>query len=123
MNPLRWCCAIVLTMIACLALCSGVISHYSYDQQVRTLPDSPPTRTFPLGTDELGRDRLARLLYGSRISLTLAPAAAFLSVLLAALAGGIAGLLGGRWAQWMTTGSNLTLSLPWLFLLMGVRAA
>lgn len=123
MTPLRWCCAGLLALIVCLALFSGVVTKYSYDQQVRTLPDSPPSRTFPLGTDELGRDRLARLLYGSRISLTLAPAAAFLSVLLAALAGGIAGLLGGRWEQWITASSNLTLSLPWLFLLMGVRAA
>jgi peptide/nickel transport system permease protein len=119
----KWLCGLALGVIICAALFSGLITRHSYDEQVRAQPDAPPSRTFPLGTDEVGRDRLARLLYGSRISLALAPAAALVSVFLAALAGAIAGLLGGRWERCITASSNLTLSLPWLFLLMGVRAA
>jgi ABC-type dipeptide/oligopeptide/nickel transport system permease subunit len=123
MNILRWTCAVVLAIIVCAVLFSGAVVRHAYDEQVRAQPDAPPSRAFPLGTDELGRDRFARLLYGGRVSLALAPAAALVSVLLAGLFGGIAGLMGGRWERSITAGSNLTLSLPWLFLLMGVRAA
>ena len=62
------------------------------------------------------------MLYGTRVSLILAPAAALLSTLLAALVGGTAGYLGGKWERTVTTGIDLFLSLPWLFLLLTVRA-
>ena len=54
--------------------------------------------------------------------LLLAPAAALLSTLIAALIGGAAGYLGGRWERIVTAGVDLFLSLPWLFLLLAVRA-
>jgi ABC-type dipeptide/oligopeptide/nickel transport system permease subunit len=104
------------------ALLADYVAPYSYEEQLRELPDSPPSRTFLLGTDELGRDRFSRLLYGARVSLVLAPAASMLAVAIAALLGGLAG--SNRIADLLVTGaSNLTMSLPWLFLLMGVRAA
>lgn len=120
---LRPICSSILIAISLAALFSGAVTRHAYDQQLRAEPDAPPSSTFLLGTDELGRDRLSRLLYGSRISLTLAPAAALLSVFFAAVLGGVAGLMGGPWEKSITAASNLTLSLPWLFLLMGVRAA
>jgi ABC-type dipeptide/oligopeptide/nickel transport system permease subunit len=61
-------------------------------------------------------------LYGTRISLLLAPAAALLSVLLAALIGGSAGLIGGWIRSSVMAATDLFLSLPWLFLLITVRA-
>lgn len=82
----------------------------------------PPSAQFPLGTDELGRDRLARLMQGTRVSLLLAPAAALLSTLLAAAIGGVAGYLGGRLDRAVLVIADLFLSLPWLLLLLAVRA-
>jgi ABC-type dipeptide/oligopeptide/nickel transport system permease subunit len=61
-------------------------------------------------------------LYGTRISLLLAPAAALLSTLMAAVIGGLAGYLGGTWARMAMAVTDLFLSLPWLFLLITARA-
>jgi peptide/nickel transport system permease protein len=104
------------------ALGAGWIAPHSYAEQSREFISAPPSPQFWLGTDELGRDCFARLLYGTRVSLLLAPAAALLSTLIAALIGGAAGFLGGRWERAVTAGIDLFLSLPWLFLLLAVRA-
>jgi len=61
-----------------------------------TLP-SRRTRnaSYVLGTDSLGRDLLTRLMYGARISLTVAFVAAFINLVIGILYGGVAGYLGG----------------------------
>lgn len=112
----------VLALVALASLFAGFIAPSSYSQQFRDAISAPPSARFLLGTDDLGRDRFARLLYGTRVSLLLAPAAALLSTLLAALIGGLAGYLGGRWERYVTSGIDLFLSLPWLFLLLAARA-
>src|SRR6202021_2115764 len=93
-----------------------------YARQYREVAGAPPSAAHWLGTDEIGRDRFARVLYGTRIALLLAPAAALLSTLMAALVGGLAGYLGGLWARLAMAATDLFLSLPWLFLLITVRA-
>jgi peptide/nickel transport system permease protein len=113
--------AIILLAVAA-ALGAGWIAPHTYAEQSREFISAPPSAHFWLGTDELGRDRFARLLYGTRVSLLLAPAAALLSTLLAGAIGGAAGYLGGRWERVVTAGIDLFLSLPWLFLLLAVRA-
>jgi peptide/nickel transport system permease protein len=94
----------------------------SYAHQFRDEPDAAPSNQHLLGTDDLGRDRFARVLYGTRVSLLLAPAAALLSSLLAVLIGGAAGFLGGWVERLVMAATDLFLSLPWLFLLITVRA-
>lgn len=113
---------VVLGSLVLASLFAGVLAPASYSEQFRDFISAPPSGRFPLGTDELGRDRFARLLYGTRISMLLAPAAALLSTLMAALIGGLAGYLGGRWERFITSAIDLFLSLPWLFLLLAVRA-
>ena len=54
-----------------------------------------PSPSHPLGTDELGRDVLMRLLAGGRVSLTIALAAALAAAALGTLVGLVAGYLGG----------------------------
>jgi peptide/nickel transport system permease protein len=112
----------ILLLAVTAALGAGWIAPHTYAEQSREFISAPPSSQFWLGTDELGRDRLARLLYGTRVSLLLAPAAALLSTLIAGLIGGAAGYLGGRWERAVTTAIDLFLSLPWLFLLLAVRA-
>jgi ABC-type dipeptide/oligopeptide/nickel transport system permease subunit len=110
-----------LLLVALTCALANVIAP-SYAHQFRDEADALPSRHHLLGTDDLGRDRFARVLYGTRVSLLLAPAAALLSSLLAVLVGGTAGFLGGRVERVVMAATDLFLSLPWLFLLLTVRA-
>ncbi len=122
MKTVRRTAGAVLVAIVAVALWPGAWTRSSYDQQFRELPDRAASRQFPLGTDELGRDRLSRTLYGTRASLIAAAAAALLSTALAAVVGGAAGFLGGWVDRAAVAVIDLMLSLPWLFLLIIVRA-
>lgn len=122
MRPARIFAFAVVLAVSALSLCAGWIAPAGYSKQFRESPSAPPSRQHLLGTDELGRDRLARMLYGTRISLLLAPAAALVSTALAALVGGLAGYLGGVWLRLARGFTDLFLSLTWLFLLITVRA-
>ena len=112
----------LLAAVFLTGLCASIFAPAPYARQFRNDTNHPPSRQFPLGTDELGRDRLSRLLYGIRISLLLAPAAALISTALAALIGGAGAYLGGIWERGTKLLTDLFLSLPWLFLLLTIRA-
>jgi len=70
---------------------------------------SPPAPGHWLGTDELGRDLLARLLAAARATLLITFSAAFLNVALGALLGGIAGFFGG----WLDAAMSFVIDLFW----------
>jgi peptide/nickel transport system permease protein len=122
MRMTRWVAIVFLSIAALAALAPEVWAPARYDAQFREAPDARPSPQFPLGTDALGRDRLSRLLYGTRVSLLLAPAAALLSCLLAAALGGVAGIAGGFLDRAILASVDVFLSVPWLLLLLMVRA-
>jgi peptide/nickel transport system permease protein len=123
MTTARIAALVLLTGIAALSLGVQWIWPHGYEEQFREHIDESPSAQFPLGTDELGRDRFARLLYGTRLSLLLAPAAAALSVLLAVAAGLAAALIGGVCDSALGALTDLLLSLPSLCVLVAARAA
>jgi peptide/nickel transport system permease protein len=122
MSPLQKAAASILCIVVVLMLLTTLLVPAPYARQFRDLPNAGPSTAHPLGTDALGRDSLSRLLYGTRVSLLLAPAAALLSTLIAALLGSAAGFLGGWFEQAVLALTDLSLALPWLFLLLTVRA-
>lgn len=113
---------VLLLLVAGVSLSANWLAPQGYAHQYRDDASAPPSREHWLGTDEIGRDRFARVLYGTRISLLLAPAAALLSTFMAAFIGGLAGYLGGIWARAAMAVTDLFLAMPWLFLLITVRA-
>jgi ABC-type dipeptide/oligopeptide/nickel transport system permease subunit len=123
MKAARIAALVLLSAAVISAVGAGWIAPEGPEHQFRDEPDAAPSAHHQLGTDELGRDRLARLLYGMRISLALAPLAALLTTALAALLGGIAGCFGGWTERACMFLADLFLSVPWLFLLITVRAA
>jgi peptide/nickel transport system permease protein len=122
MKAARQLACVVVVAVCALSLGANWLAPAGYAKQFRESPNAPPSRQHLLGTDDVGRDRFSRVLYGTRISLLLAPAAALVSTALAALIGGLAGYLGGIWLKLARAFIDLFLSLPWLFLLITVRA-
>jgi peptide/nickel transport system permease protein len=75
-----------------------------------------------LGTDELGRDILARMVYGARVSLTVGFFATLISVVVGSFLGAIAGYY-GRAADWIVSRLiEIVLCFPFLFLVLGIVA-
>jgi peptide/nickel transport system permease protein len=121
-NLWRRAACVLLLLVAGVSLSANWLAPQGYAKQYRAETDAPPSRQHWLGTDEIGRDRFARVLYGTRISLLLAPTAALLSTLMAAFVGGLSGYMGGTWARAAMAITDLFLAMPWLFLLITVRA-
>ena len=77
----------------------------------------------PLGTDYLGRDVLARLLSGARVSLFIGFTAPLLSILIGVFLGGISGYLGGRTDHWIMRVTDFVMALPFLLLMILFKVA
>lgn len=97
------------------------LNHFSYDtinlELDRPVP-SPPTRDNLLGTDDRGRDVLARLIYGFRLSVLFGFALTFVGTTIGILAGAIQGYLGGRTDLFMQRFIEIWSSMPELYLLI-----
>ncbi len=77
-----------------------------------------PSWAHPLGTDDLGQDVLARMLYGGRISLAVGVAAMLIGITVGTAAGAVAGYMGGVIDHTLMRLADLFLSLPQLPLLL-----
>ncbi|MCY0878870.1 MAG: ABC transporter permease [Firmicutes bacterium] len=82
----------------------------------------PPDAQFPLGTDDLGRNELARLMVGGQASLIVGFASAFVSMVFGTLYGMVAGLAGGWVDTVMMRVVDIILSIPALFILLFLDA-
>ncbi len=88
------------------------------------LPDAllPPSPAHWLGTDQLGRDVLARLMYGARVSLSVGFIAVAIAVVVGVIVGAIAGFYGGWIDAVLMRLVDTLLSIPTIFLLFAVIA-
>jgi peptide/nickel transport system permease protein len=82
-----------------------------------------PSSTHWLGTDQLGRDVMSRVLYGSRISLRVGLVVTSISLVVGAIVGLLAGLLGGLWDDILMRTTDIFLAFPGLILAMAISAA
>lgn len=115
-------CTCILGAVFTAGLLADLAAPWPYAQQFRETPNAPPSAKFWLGTDALGRDRYSRMIHATRVSLLLSLAAAALAVTGAAFIGGVAGMAGGVLESALMSASELTMALPWMFLLLTVRA-
>ena len=109
--------AILLVMVAAVLTGPFVyrvpINEIDFKAKLKT-----PSWSHPLGTDDLGQDLLARMLYGGRISLAVGVAAMLIAVTVGTLIGAAAGHVGGAVDHTLMRITDLFLSLPQLPLLL-----
>jgi peptide/nickel transport system permease protein len=94
-------CGLLIFIVACALLAPWISPHDPYFQDLtnRTVPPfwyEKGSWLHPLGTDQLGRDYLSRLIYGARISLLIGISVAIISGLIGTTMGMLAGYFGGR---------------------------
>jgi peptide/nickel transport system permease protein len=110
--------AVILGVIALAVLLGPLVWPVPINEIDFSAKLQGPSWKHPLGTDDLGQDLLARMLYGGRISLAVGLAAMFIAIVAGTLVGAIAGMSRGSVdaaLMWLT---DLFLSLPQLPLLL-----
>jgi peptide/nickel transport system permease protein len=119
--------AIPLIVLAVLVLAAAGAPLFAADPQQQQLIDSlrPPSWTgaHPLGTDQLGRDVFARLVYGARASLSVAAVSLGIAVVLGGLLGVVSGYLGGWVDTVLMRVTDVVLSLPIILVALTVGVA
>jgi len=115
---------LLLVFAVCAALASVItqtlgLPANNVDLSQRFLP---PSAAHPLGTDDFGRDQLARLLFGARVSLSVGFLAAAINLTVGAGLGMIAALYGGRVDDLISWLVNTVRTIPGLFLVLIVAS-
>ncbi|MBV9579128.1 MAG: ABC transporter permease, partial [Chloroflexi bacterium] len=110
---------IVLALLLIMTIIGPVVYRQSPDTIDYSASLQPPSLQHPFGTDDLGRDLLARTMLGGRVSMAVGVVAVLVAVTLGTLVGAMAGFFGGRADSGLMRLTDLFLALPQLpFLLM-----
>ncbi len=107
---------VVLAFLALAAILGPHLTPHAYDAVDKADVWSPPlTNGHLLGADALGRDLLARLLMGLRVSLAIGLVATLVSLVIGVAWGAVAGYVGGRLDETMMRIVDVLYSLPFIF--------
>jgi len=111
---------IIVVMLVILALAAPVIAPHDPAAQHPAQRLASTSLAFPLGTDNLGRCLLSRLLYGARVSLATAGAASLIVLLIGVSLGAVAGYAGGWADMFIMRVVDLLLAFPLLVLALAI---
>src|SRR5439155_3812451 len=120
---------LILLVVVGAALAAPWITRHDPATQSLIRRFTPPVwapggnSAYPLGTDQVGRDILSRIVYGARISLVVGIAAVVVSLLVGVTLGLLSGFLRGRVDAVIMTVVDVTLSFPQLLLALAFVAA
>ena len=114
----------VVVWVYLIALVTPLIAPYDLDTQISLLTARlvGPSSEFLLGTDDLSRDVLSRIMYGARISLSIGFVAVGISVTIGTLLGAVSGYLGGWVDTVVMRFVDMVISFPRLVLLIAIVA-
>ncbi len=121
-NKLAVAGGVIVVLLFLVALLAPVISPYNPDNIDRRHILEAPGPDHPFGTDDLGRDVLSRMIFGSRISLAVGFVAVGISTLLGMIVGALSGYYGGWSDRIAMRFIDIMLSIPTFFLILAVIA-
>lgn len=110
----------LLVVIGLAALCAPVITSSKPNDVDTQNVLKAPTRNHILGTDELGRDVFARLLYGGRVSLSVGLVAVSIFLAIGVVLGGLSGFFGGAVDTVIQRLTEMVMTLPTLLIIITV---
>ena len=121
-KPLGLVGGVIVLLLIITAIFADVITPYTPTEQSLADRLEPPSATHLLGTDNLGRDLLSRIIYGARISITVGLAGSALCTLVATLIGLISGFAGGKTDIIIQRFVDAWMCFPPLFIFLTVMA-
>jgi peptide/nickel transport system permease protein len=128
-NPLALVGSLILLVVVGSAVLAPWIAPHDPAKQTLLRRFTPPVwaagghAAYPLGTDQVGRDILSRIIHGARLSLLVGVTAVVVSVLVGVTVGLVSGFAGGRVDTVLMTIVDITLSFPQLLLALAFVAA
>ena len=120
--------ALFIGLLALVAVAAPILAPHNPERGSLRARLKPPTReapdgkTYLLGTDQLGRDVLSRMVFGTRVSLTIGFAAVAVGGLVGGLLGLVAGFQGGWVDEVVMTVADAQLAFPFILLAIGIIA-
>ena len=112
--------AAIVAVIILLALFAPLVAHYDPLAQDLARQTLPPSAGHWFGTDKLGRDLFARVVYGARISIRIGFVAVGLAITVGTLVGLIAGYFGGKIDSLLMGVMDVMLAFPSIILAIGI---
>jgi peptide/nickel transport system permease protein len=122
MNKLLLIGIVIIGILTLVAIFAPLISPYDPNQINEGSMLLPPSRAHLFGTDSLGRDLFSRMVYGSRISLTIGLIAVGISTIVGIFFGSVAGYYGGWTDNIIMRFVDIMLCFPTFFLILSVVA-
>lgn len=116
--------AVIGLVVLCLAVLIALLADFlaPYDPMALGSPFLPPGQPHWLGTDDLGRDILSGVIYGSRTSLVVGVLAAVLSLIVGVIVGSISGYYGGKLGDLLDRVTEMFMVVPQFFLALLIVA-
>ena len=121
-KPLGAASGVVIVILVLVGIFADVLAPYPYDEpHIRDMMKGPSAQ-YLLGTDQLGRDSLSRIIHGARTSLLVGLTTTALGVVVSTLIGGTSGFLGGKLDLGVQRFVDAWMSFPALLLLLTVMS-
>ncbi len=122
-NPTAAAGLLIVVMMAFIAVAAPVIAPYDPNKVDTKNRLQPPSRDHLFGTDQLGRDLFSRVVYGSRISLTIAMLAVAVTAMIGVPIGLVSGYYGGKIDEVLMRITDMFMAFPRLVLALAFAAA